>query len=164
MFVAKPNNSRLVPYQRNIPKRNVLVEINNATLAPEPSDWKPIIMFKFENQKNRSNKTESKLKKVLNKKRKRPKRSLENFQLETTTTQSYSEPRAKKQKKPEFLDTLLYQARDYIKSFLKSTLKYKEEPPAYYTVTYNLVVYILDIIEGFVEVNEDLFRFFSERY
>ncbi|CAK1541111.1 unnamed protein product [Leptosia nina] len=157
MFAVRPNNSRLLPYRRTELRTNMTIEISNVTMIPEPSDWKPIIVYKADDSKAQGNKTESEVKKVLKKKRKRPKRSLD---FNNSSNDFQLDGRSKKQKSP-FENTISF-ARDYLNKMIKSALKPKGDTPIYYTLTYHLLMSCLDAFDTFVQIHEDIINFFSK--
>ncbi|KAH9644676.1 hypothetical protein HF086_011845 [Spodoptera exigua] len=157
----KPNNSRLMPYRKEV----TTTETINTT--PVNTDWKPIVVF---NKTLMENVTEKPIRRRFRRKQTkkrlvRSKRSIDGDISQNNATSSsfyanvYSTGRS-------FLDFLKFlfetdpigsminQSNEYTKSVLDQSLK--SEEPGFYTAAYRVVMITLDLFDGIFGVNEAL--------
>lgn len=168
-FAQKPNNNRLLPYPKPILWRNLIPIHNNLTattpsniISLDPSDWKPIIMVNKTESPKRINKRDKKRRKKLNKKRrKRVRRSV--FLSDTkdgfpkrskTNSRKHDEELSIASLTMNNTDDFIYQK---VIDYFAPTKK-----PAYYTITYNMLMSCLDIIDGIFEVHEVIYNYFND--
>lgn len=183
-FIVRPNNSRLRPYRREpfVPIISNNTSSNNytttSTLSTESSEWKPIIVLAEHpilsinfTKKVPSKKVYNKTKFVL-KNRTRSKRSItldnsEHAYRNSNIAVNVNERSLKGDSSrglfdfideflnSELMTTVVKQAQDYAKSVIKDTLKSKD-PPKYYSFVYEVLMWTLEMIDGYVGVEEQL--------
>lgn len=170
-FFVKPKNTRLVPYIKEIIP-NVSTPKPNISLA-HLGYWKPVILLPvLKNQSNLHNSTKSNHSmNVDNTRHKRVKRSLDDFavdDLSKTGDLKDNDLRISGRSIVAFMQALSNQvpvkgmwkhANIYTKKLIKHSLK-AVGPPAYYSITYDIIMMTLDIIDGLIEVHHDLTEHF----
>lgn len=171
-FFVKPKNTRLVPYIKEI--------IHNAS-TPKPNVtsvnlgyWKPVILLPIlTNQSglHNSSKTDHMYVNVDNMRHKRAKRSLGDVHedgLSETEDIKHSDLSISGRSVITFMQALTNQvpvkamwkdANIYTKNMLKHSLK-SVGPPAFYSITYDIIMITLDIMDGLIEVQQDLTQHF----
>lgn len=171
-FIVNPKNTRLMPYvKENIPK--VSTPKPNVTLV-NLGYWKPVILLPvLTNQSimHNSSKTDHMYVNVDNTKHKREKRSLDNEygdNLPETEDLKDKDLSISGRSVIAFLQSLSNQvpvkgmwknANIYTKNIIKHSLK-SVGPPVYYSMTYDVIMITLDIIDGLIEVQQDLTEHF----
>ncbi|XP_063834690.1 uncharacterized protein LOC135083875 isoform X2 [Ostrinia nubilalis] len=181
-FMARPNNSRLRPYRREtfVPTNNATNNISNATLSAS-GEWKPIIVLAEHpilsinfTKKAQPKKAYNKTKPVFGpKNRMRSKRSIDDDStvvtyrnstvFENVNQNSFGVGRRSRGfldffenlLSSDFMDKVVKQAQDYAKYVIKDSLKSKE-PPKYYSFAYEILMWTLELIDGYVSVEEQL--------
>lgn len=171
-FFVKPKNTRLVPYRKELipdvstPKPNVtLVHVGY---------WKPVILLPvLKNQSNvhNSSKADHMFMNVDNTRHKRAKRSLDDnsvndlseiedlkvYDINISGRSVIAFMQALSKQDP--VRGMWKDANIYTKKMIKYSLK-SIGPPAYYSITYDIIMMTLDIIDGLIEVQQDLTEHF----
>lgn len=191
-FPQAPNNNRLLFYRKPVLRRNIFVNSNNVTetttaniMPLEPTDWRPIIVYnitspnsrrhKIRKHRKKSRNMEKRHRKKLMKKRKRVKRSLDLY--DSNTSNYVSDENVDNEIKNavaigrgvigflEYLsnpfNSILRKVDGYAEKMIKQSLKSKE-PPIYYTVVHNLLMFYLDAMDGLMEVTEAIRDYLTE--
>lgn len=182
-FYTKPNNSRLLPYQRP-PIATITPVIDLTTLSNITSEWKPMLIFdetvqnkttllpSYSNfsMKNTNGFIKRYFRKIPNlKRRKRIKRDV-------SYTNTEEQSRANKKRGflsmfdfiTDFLSSepvykMMYEADHLTKTTIKDTILPEKKPPFYYRAMYEVLIISLDVMEGLFGVQKDLNRYyFSE--
>lgn len=62
--------------------------------------------------------------------------------------------------KEDPINEIIDQANKYTKSFIKSNIKhqYKKQPPKYYLITYDMVMFSLQVLDDFVQMKSSMYR------
>lgn len=173
-FFIKPKNTRLAPHRKEI-NPNISTPKSNVTLI-NLGHWKPVILVPvLTNQStlhNTSNVgTDNMYMNLDNIRRTRAKRSVDDNSIDDL-------PVAKDLKDYDlsisgrsiiaFMQALSNQdpvkgmwkhANIYTKKIIKHSLK-SIGPPAYYSITYDIIMMTLDVIDGLIEVQQDLTEHF----
>lgn len=171
-FNTKPNNSRLIPYRKMQTTTSSTTTENYLSFVD--SDWKPVLVLNSvvpqNDTKNETKKHDNLGKKAMRrffrkkphlKRRKRIKRDLTDIPNSKpfSVTENISEGRG-------FFDmfsflfndpmtNLINRANEYAKTYLKSNLKSRKEPP-YYTTVYNILIMSVDLLDGLLGVGEEM--------
>lgn len=167
-FFIKPKNNRLVPYRKEI-NPNISTPKSNVTLV-NLGHWKPVILVPtLTNQSNSQNTsnvgTDTMYMHFDNIRRKRAKRSLDGNAIDKSKDYDLS---ISGRSVVAFMEALSNHvpvkgmwkhANIYTKKIIKHTLK-SVGPPAYYSITYDILMMTLDIIDGLIEVHQDLTEHF----
>ncbi|XP_052744980.1 uncharacterized protein LOC112053142 isoform X1 [Bicyclus anynana] len=157
-------------------------------LSLEPTDWKPIVVYNVTNSNTHRNKVRKHRKKTQNmrklrrkkimKKHKRVERSLDSY--ESNNVNSISEYNYDRnlsniavtsgrglsgffQYISNPFTNVLKNVDGYAEKVVQDSLKSKE-PPIFYTIAYNIVMFYLDAIDGLVEVHEALRNYITEDF
>lgn len=178
-FLSKPNNSRLRPYKIDTsPPITSNYSINSTLMTSTSSEWKPIVIPEIPilepnvTKKAQGKKLQSKTKLIL-KSHSRSKRSVANIissevPYRNSNVLDYETARGSSSTSPgifeifedffssDLMTSVVKQAQNYAKSVIKDSLKKTKGPPSYYSFAYEMLVWSLDMIDGYVTVEEAL--------
>lgn len=176
-FTSRPNNSRLRPYKRETFQPVTVNETMNSTLlVSESSEWKPIIIRPekpvLSPKVNKTTKAKKFYKtNLVRKSHSISKRSvnIDNTQLSYRNSNIFENGSKRNVGtgrgildffeeffSSEIMSSLVKNAQDYAKGVIKSSLKQTKGPPKYYTIAYEILMWSLEMIDGYVTVEEAL--------